>query len=237
MGIMVSDTNYGKKAGVRKARIFVADDHPIVRDWLGQMINAQEDMILCGQAESAAETLERIVTVVPDMVIVDVSMPGVRGTDLIKEIKARHPHLPLLVLSMHDESLYAQRCLHAGASGYITKHAPIEEIHAAIHDVLQGRLYVSSKIAAQLLRKAIGKETHHKVAGIDDLSDRELEVFRRLGQGFSLPQIAEDLCLSLKTVETYCFRIKLKFQLSEMVELRRHAIEWYHADTNNRGVL
>ncbi|MGD1019650.1 MAG: response regulator transcription factor [Verrucomicrobiia bacterium] len=209
-----------------KTRILIADDHPMVRDWLTQLINREPNLTVCGEAADAAQTLQAIQTLRPDMAVVDLSMEGSHGTDLIKDITTRFEGLSVLVLSMHDEPLYAERALRAGARGYVTKREGAAKIRQAILRVLEGEIHVSETVDARILKEAsVG---HSTAAGfsVDNLSDRELVVFQLLGTGYGPSQIADELHLSVKTVEGYMARIKEKLFLKDGRQLLQQAIQW-----------
>jgi DNA-binding NarL/FixJ family response regulator len=206
-----------------KKRLVIADDHPMVREWFTQMINREPDLTVCGEAANAAQTLQAIEKLHPDMALVDLAMDGSHGTDLIKSIATRHPQLPVLVVSMHEESLYAERALHAGAHGYITKSEVGEKIREAIRRVLAGGIYVSETIAARILQRTTGPAAVS--SPLDKLSDRELEVYRLLGAGYGPSQIAAELQVSVKCVEVYMARLREKLSLKDARELHQHAIQ------------
>src|SRR5208283_6011987 len=186
-----------------KLKVFVVDDHPIVRQGLAQMINREPDLTVCGEAEEAAPALHAITDVKPDILIVDISLNGPDGLDLLKNVRLRYPSLPVLILSMHDESIYAERALRAGANGYIMKQEATENVLVAVRRILSGEIYVSARIANQMLKHYITGSGTLRNSSIADLSDRELEVFRLIGEGHGTRQIAEELHLSIKTVESY----------------------------------
>lgn len=215
------------------SKIFVVDDHPILRQGLTQLINQEPDLRVCGEAEEAHTALEAITTVKPDLVIVDISLKTVDGIGLIKNIRMRDAALPILVLSMHDESLYAERALRAGANGYIMKQEPPDQVVRAIRRVLGGEIYVNEKIGSKLLRKVVHGRSVALDAPIDTLSDRELEVFRLIGRGYRTRQIAEALHVSVKTVESHREHIKHKMGLRDATELLQHAIQWALGDKPN----
>jgi DNA-binding NarL/FixJ family response regulator len=209
-----------------KTRILVVDDHPMVRDWLAQLIDREADLAVCGQAEDAAQTLQAIEKLRPDLVILDLSMEGSHGTELIKDIKTRHKNVLILVLSMHDESLYAERAIRAGACGYITKREGGEKVKQAVRCVLGGDIYVSEKIDRKILKEAATRCAATGTSPIESLSDRELEVFELLGSGIGPSEVADRLHLSVKTVEGYAARIKEKLLLKNARELHRYAVQW-----------
>ena len=186
------------------------DDHPLVREWLINLINRQPDLTICGEAEDAPRALEAVGRLRPDVAIVDLSLSVGSGLELIKDIRAHSPDVAVIVLSMHDESLYAERSLRAGARGYVMKRETTKKILAAIQRVLEGGVHVSDDFAAVMAEKLVGgrPKTAADQPIVTLLSDRELEVFRLLGKGRGTPKIAEMLGLSLKTVQAYCARIK-----------------------------
>jgi len=212
--------------GQKQKKVFVVDDHPIVRRGLVELISQEEDLVVCGQAEDAHQAMKGIKTLKPDIVIVDISLKDRSGIELIKDIKAQHAGLPVLTLSMHDESLYAERALRAGAKGYIMKQEATEQVITAIRKVLSGQVYVSNGMAAKIVSKFAGSAPTAGATVTDRLSDRELEVFCLIGQGYGTRQIAEKLHLSVKTIETYRAHIKEKLSLASADELLRHAIQW-----------
>jgi len=209
-----------------KLKVVLVDDHPIVRQGLAQMISREPDMEVCGEAETAAEALKAIAACHPDVAIVDLSLKGTGGLELLKDIKVRFPKLPVLVLSMYDESMYAERALRAGAKGYMMKEEATEKVLAAIRGILGGKIYLSEAMASRLLHMAVGGRTPGGVSPTERLSDRELEVFQLIGQGYGNTDIARQLHLSPKTVETYRAHIKEKLGLSGATELLQHAIHW-----------
>lgn len=209
-----------------RRRVLVVDDHPVVRQGLALLINREPDLVVCGEAEEAKAALDAIATLQPDIVIVDISLNGPDGIELVKTIRARAAGLPVLVLSMHDELIYADRALRAGANGYIMKQEAIDRVLIAIRRILKGQVYLSDRAAGRLVEHYVRGAPGAPHSPVADLSDRELEVFRLIGQGHSTRQIAEDLHLSVKTVETYQAHIKEKLSLRSARELVQHAIEW-----------
>ena len=209
-----------------KKRILVVDDHPIVRQGLALLINREPDLVVCGEAEEAMGAMHVLASSRPDVLIVDISLSGPDGIDLLKNIRTTHPTLPVLILSMHDESVYAERALRAGANGYIMKQEATENVLVAVRRILSGEIYVSARIANQMLRHYITGSGTLRDSSIADLSDRELEVFRLIGEGHGTRQIAEKLHLSVKTVESYQAHIKEKLSLRSSRELMQHAIQW-----------
>jgi DNA-binding NarL/FixJ family response regulator len=220
------NSTYKQEHIVTKKRILVVDDHPIVRQGLTLMINREPDLLVCGEAEEATAALHVLASARPDLLIVDISLNGPDGIDLLKSVRLTHPTLPVLILSMHDESLYAERALRAGANGYIMKQEATENVLVAVRRILSGEIYVSDRIANQMLRHYVTGSGSLRNSSIADLSDRELEVFRLIGEGHGTRQIAEELHLSVKTVETYQAHIKEKLSLRSSRELMQHAIQW-----------
>ena len=212
----------------QKARLVLVDDHPLVRERLGQLIAQQADLMVCGESEDAAGCLELLKTARPDLVVVDLSLKNAHGIELIKDIKAQDPDMRVLVRSMHDESLFAERALRAGALGYVTKQESTETIMAAIRRVLAGEMYLSERMATQLVGLLLGTRTPNVSPGalVGGLSDREFEIFQLLGQGQNTRQIAETLRLDVKTVETYRLRLKEKLQVGSTSELLQQAVNW-----------
>jgi DNA-binding NarL/FixJ family response regulator len=212
-----------------KYRILLVDDHPIVRQGLAEMIDQQRDLQVCGTADDVHKALEVLEKVKPDLVIADISLKGSNGIELLKNIKVRFPRTLVLVLSMHDESLYAVRALRAGAAGYIMKQEATEKVLTAIHQVLSGEIYLSERMEKKMMHQLVGGRTARTGSPIEDLSDRELEVFGLIGQGHGTRQIAEELHLSIKTIESHRAHIKEKLNLRNATELVQHAIQWREA--------
>jgi DNA-binding NarL/FixJ family response regulator len=212
-----------------KVRVFLVDDHPLVREWLTTLIHQQPDLSVCGEAEGAPEALEAMVKLKPDVAIVDISLKGESGIELIKDLKAIEPDIAVIVLSMHDESLYAERSLRAGARGYIMKRETAKKVIAAIRQVVEGKLYLSERLTAVFAEKFVGGESVAVSPSIGQLSDRELQVFQLLGQGYETRQIAQSLNVSMKTVQAFCARIKEKLKLTSATELLREAIRWHES--------
>jgi DNA-binding NarL/FixJ family response regulator len=214
------------QATSRKHRILVVDDHPIVRQGLALLINQEADLLVCGEAEEAMGAMHVLASSKPDILIVDISLNGPDGIDLLKNVRNIYPTLPVLILSMHDESIYAERALRAGANGYIMKQEATEKVLVALRRIMAGEIYVSDRIANKMLKHYITGSGTLRNSSIADLSDRELEVFRLIGEGHGTRQIAEELHLSVKTVESYQAHIKEKLSLRSARELMQHAIQW-----------
>ena len=216
-----------RKHAIKKKRtVFVIDDHPIVREGLARLINGEPDLFVCGAAEDIYSALKSMEILKPDIAIADISLKGPDGIELIKHLKTRMPGLPVLVLSIHDESIYAPRALRAGARGYIMKQEATENVLVALRRVLIGEVYLSDRMANKMLQQFVGAGGTNLKFPVDRLSDRELEVFRLIGQGHGTRRIAEELHLSVKTVESYREHIKEKMTLGDASELVRYAIQW-----------
>ena len=227
-----------------KVRILVVDDHPIVRERLAELIDQEPDLEVCGEAEDAHQAIKAVAALAPDLAIVDITLKDTYGIELIRQLRDLHPRLPILVLSMHAESLYAERALRAGARGYLTKQAATRQVVTAIRRILAGDVYVSEAVASTILRRvagggggaggAIGRGGRGDAGAggggsgepTDVLTDRELEVFQLLGQGQSVRQIADNLFVSAKTIEAHREHIKQKLNLKTSGELLRYAIEF-----------
>jgi DNA-binding NarL/FixJ family response regulator len=209
-----------------KKRVLVVDDHPIVRQGLALLINREADLMVCGEAEDAPRAMQSIISAHPDILLLDISLNGPDGLDLLKDVRTRYPELPVLILSMHDESVYAERALRAGAQGYIMKQEATEKVLVALRRILSHEIYVSERIANRMLQRYIGNRGAGRPSSVADLTDRELEVFRLIGEGHSTRRIAEELHISVKTVESYQAHIKEKLALRSARELVQHAIQW-----------
>ena len=212
--------------GGEKTRVLVVDDHPVVRQGLSLLINHEPDLEVCAEAETAADALRAIADSEPDVAIVDLSLKGASGLELIKDIRVRHPRLPVLVLSMSDEKVYAERSLRAGARGYLMKEVATEEVLTALRRVLDGEIYVSKAIASRMLAQLVQGVPADGESPVGRLSDRELEVFGLIGRGLGTSEIARRLHLSPKTIETYRAHIKQKMNLQTATELLQHAIQY-----------
>jgi DNA-binding NarL/FixJ family response regulator len=222
----MAETIKPQEAGrTKKKTVFVVDDHPLLRQGLALLINQEPDLMVCGEAEDAHASLKAIATNRPDILIADISLHGPDGLDLLKNLRTLYPDLPVLILSMHDESIYAERALRARANGYIMKQEATEKVLVALRRILAGDIYLSEKMANKLLHQYISGAPADMNSRLSALSDRELEVFRLIGEGRSTRQIAETLHLSIKTVETYQAHIKEKLSLRSGRELVQHAIQ------------
>lgn len=213
-----------------KRRIFLVDDHPLVCEGLTIMINRQSDMVVCGEAGSAAEALQAILGARPDAALVDLTLAGGSGLELIKDLRACCPETALIVLSMHDESTYGERALRAGARGYIMKREATKKVIVALRQVLEGGLFVSESFAKAMTEKFVEFNTPKSGSVITTLSDRELQVFEMLGTGSETREIAQSLHIAVKTVQTHCARMKEKLGLSTLNELMRDAIRWVETE-------
>ncbi|MBA4148617.1 MAG: response regulator transcription factor [Verrucomicrobia bacterium] len=208
-----------------KYKILLVDDHPILRQGLAQMINEEKDLIVCGQFEEASKALDAVIALKPDAAIVDISLKGSSGIELLKNIKVQYPKLLVLVLSMHDESLYAERALRAGASGYIMKQEATDQVLVALRKVLNGEIYLSEKMSSKLMHQLVSGRATDAGSLMERLSDRELEIFGLIGEGRGTRQIAEQLHLSVKTIESHRAHIKEKLNLKNATELVHRAIQ------------
>jgi DNA-binding NarL/FixJ family response regulator len=208
------------------SRILIVDDHPLVRAGLRSMFDEVPDLEVCAEVSNVREALEVARAREPDLALIDISLEDGSGIELIKRLKVHSPQLKMLVCSMHDESLFAERAINAGARGYVNKHQVTEQILDAVYQVLAGRIYLSERMVERVIN-GFAKRKDASTSSIEDLSDRELEVFGLIGQGMSTSKIAERLHLSVKTVETHREKIKRKLQLATGGELVRHAVQWH----------
>ena len=218
-----------KKTPQNQKRVLIVDDHPMMREGLAQLIDQEPDLRVCGQADRAGQALEMITAEVPDLVLLDISLPDRSGLELIKDVHALHAELPILVVSMHDEALYAERVLRAGGRGYLMKQEGGKKLMQAIRQVLNGQIFVSEKMSAKILEIFSGRRGGALHSPVERLSDREFEVFQLVGEGQGTRQIAEHLHLSVKTVEVHRANIKKKLELKSGVDLVRYAIRWIEA--------
>jgi DNA-binding NarL/FixJ family response regulator len=210
----------------KKFRVLLVDDHPIVRQGLALLVDREADLCVCGEADGAHSAFHAITRLKPDIVVLDISLSGPDGLDVVKEIRTKTTSLPILILSMHDESIYAERAIRAGANGYIMKQEATEKVLVAIRRILQGEVYLSGRLTNSMLRQYARGEAPAKTSPFVHLSDRELEVFRLIGEGQGTRQIADELHVSIKTIESYQAHIKEKLSLRNSRELVQHAIKW-----------
>jgi len=223
----IRPTNNNPKCEEAEAkRIVIVDDHPLFRKGLEQLINSGDSFAVCGEAGNAADAMSEIRKLHPDLVIIDISLPGANGIELIKNVRAEFPKLLILVLSMHDESLYALRSLRAGAQGYVMKQEALGNVVNAIHEVFAGRPYLSPAMSAKLITNFVGAPGEGQASATDRLSDRELEILELLGKGGEVREIAKALHISPKTVETHRAHIKEKLKLTNARQVTRFAVQW-----------
>ncbi|PTX92682.1 response regulator transcription factor [Opitutus sp. ER46] len=213
-----------------KVRVLLVEDHPITRQGLKALVNQQLNLEVCGETDSATDAVELVAQLRPNIVVADVSLKNASGLDLTKLLKERYPELPVLVVSMHDEALFAERALRAGAMGYVMKQEAGEKIVTAIQQLIRGELYLSNKMKERVLHRFVSKKSDGMVFAMDTLSHREMEVFQLIGNGYSTRQIAEKLNLSSKTIDSYREHLKLKLGLDSGADLMRHAIQWARAE-------
>lgn len=215
---------------MNKYRILIVDDHPIVRHGMKVLIDQEKDLMTISEVGTAEAALEAVANLSPDAAVVDISLSGTDGLELIKRIRALYPRFPVLAVSMHDENFYAERVLRAGGRGYLMKQEATDKIIKAIHRVLQGEIYVSERMASRMIGQFVSGRGEGAATPVDRLTDRELEVFRMIGRGRSTRQISEDLGISIKTVEAYRAHIKEKLHLKTSHQLVQHAVEWVHQE-------
>jgi DNA-binding NarL/FixJ family response regulator len=209
-----------------KTRVFIVDDHPLLRKGLGELINQQPDMIICGEADDAPEAMKAITAIRPDLVIVDISLKSQNGVELIKNIKAVNPSIQILVLSMHDETIYALRVLKAGAKAYVMKQEVVDKVMEAIRRIRAGKVFVSERVAAQMLSQVVDGTDPSKESPVDALSDRELEIVTMIGNGIATRDISKRLNISIKTVESHRAHIKAKLSLGHATQLVQWCVRW-----------
>jgi len=216
-----------------KIRVLLVDDHPVMRKGLAQLVNQDPRLVVCGEAEDASNAIKAIENLKPDLVVMDISLKRGNGIELLKTIKPHFPLLPFLILSMHDEVLYAERALRAGALGYLMKDEPAELVMAAISRVLAGEVFVSDRMKSRMLQQFANRTGKVPASTLEQLTDRELEVFNLIGAGLSTRQIADQLHLSIHTVQAYREFIKAKLNLRNSTELVQHAFHWSHSQATN----
>ncbi len=211
---------------VEEKRILIVDDHQIVRTGLKRLIDGEPGLVVCCEAGNAQEALEHLENNKPDLMILDISLNGIDGIELTKSVSKRFPEVLILIFSMHDESLFAERCLHAGAHGYIMKQNETDKLIEAIHKILAGNIYLSEECQSLLLKKITRGERSREYSIVEELSDREWIVFELIGKGYGTKQIAERLSLGIKTIETHKEKIKKKLNLKNAAELAQKAAYW-----------
>ena len=217
-------------ARTSKHKVLIVDDHPIIRQGLSQLINLESELTVCAEASDIPSALQAVNDAHPDIAVIDISLGDSSGVRLIETLSSQYPDLLMLALSMHDESLYAERCLRAGAKGYIMKKEPPEQVIAALKKILGGDIYVSSDLSMKLLQNFVSKKGKESSSPIESLSNRELEVFQLIGRGFTTRKIADHLNLSIKTIETYIDHIKKKMNYEDSRSLILHAVQWCMSD-------
>jgi DNA-binding NarL/FixJ family response regulator len=216
----------GKPQRKKGINVLIVDDHPMVRERLSQLVNEQPDLAVCGAVGDVRHALTAIEAGLPDILLIDLSLKGSSGMELIKDIHYRHPRLPVLVVSMHEESLFAERALRAGARGYVSKEEATDHVVMAIRRVLSGDVWLSERMQSQLMRRFTGDPPAKTTSEVERLTDREIEVFQMIGQGMINRHIADALHIDRHTVETYRTRIKEKLNLGSSLELLQHALQW-----------
>ena len=219
-------TGSSTSTGADRTRVFVVDDHPAIREALASTINSKVDMRLVGESGSAQQALRQIERSTPDVVIVDISLDDAHGLDLVEDIRDRWPDVRIIVFSMYDESVYAERAIRAGASGYIMKSEPTESVMNAVQAVGKGDVYLSRRMSSRILSKVIRQQDYQLGSATEKLTDREMTVFQKLGEGHSVRDIASELDLSRKTIETYRRRAKEKLGFETVAELLQYAVQW-----------
>ena len=220
----------GKRKKSDTTRVFIVDDHPVVRQGVGMLVDQQNDMEVCGDAESGPEALKKIGELDPDLAVVDLSLKDSSGMELIKDLQVQHPEIRILVLSMHDETFFAERVLRAGARGYITKAESTLKVVDGIRAVMKGEVYLSDGMSSKMISKLVSGYGQPDKPSVDALTDRELEVFELLGNGYGTREIAEKLHRSVKTIETHRERIKEKLQIDSATDLIKHAVQWVQCE-------
>jgi DNA-binding NarL/FixJ family response regulator len=230
METITEKTALSAKAKKDATRVLIVDDHPLLRKGVGQLIDQEKDLMVVGEAEDANKAITAIENTKPDVALIDITLNGSSGIELLKNIKVRFPKLKMLVLSMHDESVYAHRALRAGASGYIMKQEGPEKVLTALRKVLKGEVYLSEHLGNRILHTLVNGRAALPISPVEELSDRELEVFSLIGLGHGTRPIAEKLHLSIKTIESHRAHIKEKLNLQNATELVHHAIQWVQSE-------
>lgn len=231
---MKAESPGGSKQEPKRSRVFLVDDHPMMREGMGRLIDGEPGMMFCGGAGNAEQALSEFARCKPDIVITDITLPGRSGLDLIKDLKAVDPELRVLVFSMHDEGIYAERALRAGARGYLMKEAGSEKMLEAIRTVLSGEISVSPKMASKILSLFSGQRPRGSSSPIEKLTDREFDVYQLIGQGKATKDIADQLHLSHKTVAVHRANIKEKLGIASVTELMHQAVRWVESDLSRR---
>ncbi len=227
---MAAESRRSTRTGPKKARVLLVDDHPIVREGLSRVIDRELDLMVCGTATNSREALSAVAETKPDLAVVDVSLDGSHGIDLVRDLKSRHPGLHVIMLSMHDETLYAERALRAGAKGYVMKREPPQQLLQAMRKVLNGGLCFSEAITSTMLERVSRGQLRQAPLPMDRLSNRELEILERSGQGRTTRQIADELHVSMKTVQAHREHLKEKLQLADATSLTRYAVHWVESE-------
>ncbi|HET6566522.1 MAG TPA: response regulator transcription factor [Rhodothermales bacterium] len=229
------DGNSTNKVGAKsdRIRVMLVDDHPAIREGIAAAIRSKLDLEVCSETGMADEALDMIKRVDPDVAVVDISLGDVHGLDLVYNIRTQFPKVQVLVFSMYDENVYAERALRAGAAGYLMKSEPLQGLVDAIRTVMRGEVYLSRDLASRILGKLVTRQTTGPTFATDELTDREMAVFQMLGEGFSIEEITERLHVSRKTVETYRRRAKEKLGLESIGELIQYAVQWTHGRMGN----
>ena len=222
--------NSRKKAARAPTRILIVDDHPMMREGLAQLIGQQPDMMVCGEAGEAGDAVEQVGRLKPDLVLADITLPGRNGLELIKALPALDAPVPVLVISMHDESFYAERVLRAGGRGYVMKQEGGKRIVDAIRQVSAGQIAVSEKMSGRILEIFSGRPPAGGKSAVENLTGRELEVFQRIGQGMGTKELAQELRVSPKTIQVHRANIKAKLQVNSMTELIHYAVRWLESE-------
>jgi DNA-binding NarL/FixJ family response regulator len=232
---MAQTPKFNTVAPKGKARVLIVEDQPIVREKLAELISREPDLVPCGDTDNPRSAIDLIPRTRPSLIITGLALQESHGLEFIKDLRVRYPRVPVLVFSMYDESLYAERAMRAGATGFVSKHAPIKELLCAIRRVLSGEIYLSERVTAHAVRQLFARSSLPAGSELEQLSDRELEVFELIGQGRSSRQIARALHVDVKTIETYRLRIKAKLNLTTATELAQHAQQFVQHTTSPRA--